>query len=102
MFVRDAEEGRRRKKKERKMWVTRRKRRRRREKGKCASVIGVVKSRLVDRIDIYIRCFFFFLFFSLFLSSVCQLIDFRMTTNIKNKVNWLKRKIQTNKLINNR
>jgi hypothetical protein len=97
MFVRDVEEGRR--KKERKMWVTRRKRRRREKKGKCASVIEVVKSRLVDRIYIFI---FFSSLFSLFLSSFCQLIDFRMTINIKNKVNWLKTKIQTNELFNKR
>jgi hypothetical protein len=82
MFVGDVEEGRR--KKERKMWVTRRRRKKkkkkRKKKGKCASVIGVVKSRLVDRRYIFI---FFSSLFSLFLSSFCQLIDFRMTNSIK-------------------
>jgi hypothetical protein len=73
------------------------KKKKRRKKGKCMSVIGVVKSRLVDRVYILI---FFSSRFSLFLSSFCQLIDFRMSTNVKNKVNWLKTKNQNNELIN--
>jgi hypothetical protein len=72
MFVRDAAKGRR---KKRKMWVTRRrKRRRRKKKGKCASVIGVVKSRLVDRI--YIHFFSFpLLSFSIILLPIDRFPD---------------------------